>query len=398
MSQHAESPIGRVRLARPRVGASPPGHLWIYAGQIEGVKGTPESGDVVDVYTHESKFFARGFFNQRSKIQVRILTFQEEVVDDRFWATRVDRAVALRTRVVRDTNAYRIVHGEADLLPGLVVDRYADVLVMQALAAGMDRRKDLFADLLLKATGAERVYLRNDPKSRALEGLPLERAFLRGGGQTTVDVHEHGARFQVDFERGQKTGWFCDQRDNRLAAASLAQDADVLEVFCHTGAFGIHAARHGARSVEGYDVSADALALAREHAARNGVEGRCVYGGGDAFEVLRQLDREGRRYDLVILDPPAFARSRQAVAHALAGYKDVNLQALRVLRPDGFLVTCSCSHHVSEGQFWQTILDAARDARKQIRLLESRSQGRDHPVLPSMPETRYLKCFILQAM
>lgn len=398
MSLHNESPTGRVRLARPRGSAGLSGHLWIYAGQIEGVMGAPQPGDVVEVYTHEGKFFARGLFNPRSKIQVRILTFQEEAIDDRFWAARVDRCVALRARVVRDTDAYRVVHGEADLLPGLVVDRYADVLVMQALAAGMDRRKDFLADLLLNATGAERLFLRNDPKSRALEGLPLERAFLRGGGETTVEIHEHGATFRVDFERGQKTGWFCDQRENRLAATAYAQDAEVLEVFCHTGAFGIHAARNGARSVEGFDVSADALALAREHAARNGVEGRCLYREGDAFEVLRQLDRDGRRYDLVILDPPAFARSRQAVAHALAGYKDINLQALRVLRPDGFLVTCSCSHHMSEEQLWQAILDAARDVRKQIRLIESRSQSRDHPVLAPMPETRYLKCFILQVM
>lgn len=398
MSQHDESPTGRVRLARPRGSAGFSGHLWIYAGQIEGVTGTPESGDVVDVYTHEGKFFARGLFNPQSKIQVRILTFREEPVNACFWTTRVDRAVALRARAVRDTDAYRVVHGEADLLPGLVVDRYADVLVMQALAAGMDRRKDLLADLLLKATGAERLFLRNDPKSRTLEGLPLERAFLRGGGETAVEIHEDGATFRVDFERGQKTGWFCDQRDNRLAVASFAKDADVLDVFCHTGAFGIHAARNGARSVEGYDVSADALALARDHAVKNGVEGRCVYREGDAFEVLRQLERDGRRYDLVILDPPAFARSRQAVSHALAGYKDINLQALRVLRPDGFLVTCSCSHHVNEEQLWQAILDAARDCRKQIRLIEYRSQGRDHPVLASMPETRYLKCFILQVM
>lgn len=398
MTRCKEEPTGRVRLARPRSGADFSSHLWIYAGQVEGVAGTSQPGDVVDVYTHEGKFFARGLFNPRSKIQVRILTFQEEPIDDRFWSARVDRSVALRARVVRDTDAYRVVHGEADLLPGLVVDRYADVLVMQALAAGMDRRRDFLADLLLKATGAERLYLRNDPKSRTLEGLPLERAFLRGGGETTVEIYEHGATFRVDFERGQKTGWFCDQRDNRIAAASFAKDADVLEVFCHTGAFGIHAARNGARSVEGYDVSADALALARDHAAMNGVEGRCAYRESDAFDALLQLDREGRRFDLVILDPPAFARSRQAVAHALAGYKDINLRALRVLRPDGFLVTCSCSYHVSEDQLWHAIVDAARDARKQLRLIESRSQGRDHPVLASMPETRYLKCFILQVL
>ena len=398
MSGYHDNPTALVRLARPRGNAGPSDHLWIYAGQVERIAGTPQAGDVVDVCTHDGKFVARGFFNPLSKIRIRILTFLEEPIDDRFWTTRVNRCVALRTRVVKDTDAFRVVHGEADLLPGLVVDRYADVLVMQALAAGMDRRKELLGDLLIEATGTKRLYLRNDPKSRTLEGLPLDRAFLRGGGDTTVEIHEHGATFVVDFARGQKTGWFCDQRENRLAAASYARDAEVLDVFCHTGAFGIQAARHGARSVESYDVSTEAVVLARAHAAKNGVEGCCVYREGDAFEVLRQLDRDGRRYDLVILDPPAFARSRQAVAHALAGYKDINLRALRLLRQDGFLVTCSCSHHVSEEQLWRTILAAAHDVRKQIRLIEFRSQGRDHPVLASMPETGYLKCFILQAL
>ncbi len=302
----------------------------------------------------------------------------------------------MRERVVSGTNAYRIVHGESDLLPGLIVDWYGDWLVMQTLAFGMDRRKDILADLLTSRTGAQGVFLRNDAKSRALEGLPLEQRFLRGEGPTKAEIHELDARFVVDMERGQKTGWFCDQRENRSATASLARDLEVLDVFCHTGAFGIQAALHGARSVLGLDVSRDALAQAREHAVLNKVEQVCAYQEADAFEELPKLERAGRRYDLVVLDPPAFARSKQAVAHALAGYKEINLRALRLVRSQGFLVSCSCSHYVGEQDLWRTVLAAARDARRRVRLIESRSQGRDHPVLASMPETRYLKCLIMQ--
>jgi 23S rRNA (cytosine1962-C5)-methyltransferase len=211
-----------------------------------------------------------------------------------------------------------------------------------------------------------------------------------------VKVREGPARFEVDVERGQKTGWFCDQRENRLAAAAVANGADVLDVFCHTGAFGIQAALHGAKSVLGIDASAEALGLARRHAEMNGIGARCEYQEADAFEALRTLNQAERQYDLVILDPPAFARSKQAVPHALAGYKEINVQALRLIRPEGFLVSCSCSYHVSEPNLWQTIVSAARDAKRQLKLVESRSQGRDHPMLPAMPETRYLKCFIFQ--
>jgi 23S rRNA (cytosine1962-C5)-methyltransferase len=242
------------------------------------------------------------------------------------------------------------------------------------------------------------VFLRNDAKSRFLEGLPVETGFLRGGGAVTNEIVEGPARFTVDIERGQKTGWYCDQRENRLAAAKLASGATVLEAFCHTGAFGVHAALGGARAVEGIDVSADALALAQRHAELNGVADRCHYRQADAFDEMRRLVREGRCYDLVCLDPPAFARSRQAVRRALIGYKDVNRLGICLTKPEGFLVASSCSHHVSEQDFWGSVCRAGRDARRPIRLLEQRGQAGDHPVLASMPETRYLKCFIIQVL
>ncbi len=395
MAIHDNGSRGQVCLSRVRA-VEEPGHLWIYAGYVESVSGKPVAGDVVDVLAPNGRFFARGLYNPASKIRVRILSFEDEPITEQFWKNRLAQAVRLRQKIVTGTNAYRLVYGEADRLPGLVVDRYDDVLVMQTLSAGMDRRKDLLADLLCQESGATRVYLRNDAKSRVLEGLPVERGFLRGRGATTIEVQEGTARFLVDIERGQKTGWFCDQRENRLVAARFAAGAEVLEVFAHTGAFGIHAALAGAKSVEGLDVSEEALVLARSHAALNKVEDRCLYRMADAFDEMRKLERSGRRYDLVLLDPPAFARSKQAVPRALAGYKDVNLLGMKLTKPEGFLVTSSCSHHVTEQELWTGIRLAARDAKRQIRLLEQRGQASDHPILATMPETRYLKCFILQ--
>jgi 23S rRNA (cytosine1962-C5)-methyltransferase len=397
MTLHDDSPRGRVRLSRTH-GVEELGHLWIYAGYVEEVSGELVSGDVVDVMAPNGRFYARGLYNPASKIRVRILTFDDEPITEQFWRGRLAQAVRLRQRVVADTNAYRLIYGEADRLPGLVVDRYDDVLVMQTLSSGMDRRKDLLADLLCHESEATRVYLRNDAKSRTLEGLPVERGFLRGGGATTVGIQEGPARFLVDIERGQKTGWYCDQRENRLVTARFAAGADVLEVFAHTGGFGIHAALAGAKLVEGLDVSEEALALARNHAVLNKVADRCVYRSADAFKEMRKLERAGRRYDLVLLDPPAFARSKKAVPRALAGYKDVNLLGMRLTKPEGFLVTSSCSHHVTEQELWTGIRLAARDAKRQIRLLEQRGQARDHPILATMPETRYLKYFLLQIL
>jgi len=269
---------------------------------------------------------------------------------------------------------------------------------MQTLSFGMARRRNLLADLLLKETGASAVYLRNDVHSLALEGLPIEQRFLRGDSPPMIEITEGAAQFVVDIEHGQKTGWFCDQRENRLAVTSLAVGAAVLEAFCHTGAFGIHAALNGAASVLGLDVSREAVKMARAHAVMNKVEDRCEYRDADVFEEFPQLERAGDRYDLVILDPPSFARTKQAVPQALAGYKQINLRALRLVRSQGFLATCSCSHHVGEEEFWRMLQDAARDAKRQVRLIERRSQARDHPVLAAMPETRYLKCFILRVL
>ncbi|MGQ0695370.1 MAG: class I SAM-dependent rRNA methyltransferase [Nitrospiraceae bacterium] len=395
MHRDTQTPTAHVRLRTHR-NIEGYGHLWIYAGHLGQVVGQAEAGDLIDVLTPNGRFYGRGFYNPFSKIRIRLLTFEDEPIDGAFWERQIQQAIHLRQRVVAQTNAYRLIYGEGDRLPGLIVDRYDQTLVMQTLSSGMDSRKALLADLLVKELNIATVFLRNDAKSRQLEGLPVERGFLRGNGHTQVEVQEGAARFVVDIERGQKTGWFCDQRENRLAAAKLASGATVLDVFCYTGAFGIHAALAGATSVEGLDVSDEMLELAREHASRNHVVSQCSYRTVDAFEEMRNLVKAGRRYELVMLDPPAFARSQQALPRALAGYKDVNLLGLRLVKPEGFVVTSSCSHPVSEEDLWTAIRLAARDARREVRLLERRGQSADHPILASMPETRYLKCFILQ--
>lgn len=397
MVTEQETPTGVVTLARANEVAGT-GHLWIYAGFVHAVRGQPVTGDLVDVVMPSGRFYARGLYNPASKIRVRILTFQEEPITPAFWRERIAQAVRLRTRIASETTAYRLIYGEADRLPGLIVDRYDDVLVMQTLSSGMDRRKEMLADLLCEATASARVYLRNDAKSRLLEGLSPGTGFLRGDGGTTVEVREGAARFLVDIARGQKTGWFCDQRENRLAAARLTGGKQVLEVFCHTGAFGIQAALAGASHVEGLDVSEEALILAREHARLNGVQERCSYRAADAFEELRRLEQTGRQFDVVLLDPPAFARSKQAVPRALSGYKDINLLGIRLTKPEGIVVTSSCSHHVSDADLWKAVGRAAQDAKRSVRLLEQRGQASDHPILATMPETRYLKCFIMQVL
>jgi len=397
MATEQETPTGVVTLARANEVAGT-GHLWIYAGFVHAVRGQPVTGDLVDVVMPSGRFYARGLYNPASKIRVRILTFQEEPITSAFWRERIAQAVRLRTRIASETTAYRLIYGEADRLPGLIVDRYDDVLVMQTLSSGMDRRKEMLADLLCEATASARVYLRNDAKSRLLEGLSPGTGFLRGDGGTTVEVREGAARFLVDIARGQKTGWFCDQRENRLAAARLTGGKQVLEVFCHTGAFGIQAALAGASHVEGLDVSEEALILAREHARLNGVQERCSYRAADAFEELRRLEQTGRQFDVVLLDPPAFARSKQAVPRALSGYKDINLLGIRLTKPEGIVVTSSCSHHVSDADLWKAVGRAAQDAKRSVRLLEQRGQASDHPILATMPETRYLKCFIMQVL
>ncbi len=371
------------------------GHLWIYRTEIARIDGTPEDGDAVAVATATGRFLGTGLLNTRSQIAVRLLTQDDRDLDPAFFRARLDSALSLRLRITAGTTACRLVFSEGDFLPGLIVDRYGDVLVMQTLTLGMDRRKEMLARLLCDLVHPRGIYARNDPSVRLHEGLPREKRWLVGDGPAEVEIEEDGLRFMVDVEQGQKTGFFLDQRENRRRVADLARDGAVLDCFAYTGAWGIHAAHGGARDVTGIEISDDAVALAARNAARNGVAGRCRFVRENAFDALRRLVRDGARFDLVILDPPAFVPTRRALAGGLAGYKEINLRALKLLRPRGWLVTCSCSYHVDEVRLRETVLEAARDAGRTLRLVESRFQAGDHPVHPAMPETRYLTCLIL---
>jgi 23S rRNA (cytosine1962-C5)-methyltransferase len=385
------------------------GHLWVYRGEIARVVGEADDGDAVTVQDAAGRHLGVGFLNTRSLITVRLLTTSDRDLDQAFFRERLERAAAFRRDVVAGTTAYRLVFGESDLLPGLIVDRYARTLVVQTLTAGMDRRREMLARLLLEITGAGSVYTRNDPAVRRLEGLPRETGWLipprgdggeigaaptDGGGPIEVAIEESGASFLVDVAGGQKTGFFLDQRENRVHAAGLVR-GEVLDVFAYTGAWAVHAARRGA-NVTAVEISEPAAAAIARHAALNGVEDRCRVVTANAFDELRRLDRARARFDAVILDPPAFVKTRAALESGLAGYKEINLRAFKVLRPGGWLVTCSCSYHVGEAVLEAVVLDAARDAGRWVRLAERRSQARDHPVSLGVPETRYLKCLMLE--
>lgn len=371
------------------------GHLWVYRNEIARIEGTPEDGDAVTVRTAAGRTLGTGLLNTRSLITVRLFTSSERDLDEAFFRSRLEKALSLRARITAGTTACRLVFGEGDLLPGLIVDRYGDVLVIQTLTLGIDRRAPMLVKLLSDLLRPRGIFARNDPAVRRLEGLPRETGWLAGGGPTDVEIEEDGLRFVVDIARGQKTGFFLDQRENRSHVAGLASGADVLDGFAYTGAWAIHTARLGAASVTGVEISADATAQADRHAAMNGARDRCRFVCANVFDELRRLVSAGTRFDLVILDPPAFVKTREALATGLAGYKEINLRALKLLRPGGWLVTCSCSYHVDEARLRETVFEAARDAGRGIRIVESRYQARDHPVHPAMPETRYLKGLVL---
>ncbi|MCX7902931.1 MAG: class I SAM-dependent rRNA methyltransferase, partial [Caloramator sp.] len=300
-----------------------------------------------------------------------------------------------RKKVI-ETTCCRVVFGEADFLPALIVDKYSDYLVLQTLALGIDKYKDVIVKVLKEIFNPKGIYERNDVPVRELEGLNQQKGFLTEPFDTTVITEENGVKFYVDIENGQKTGYFLDQKENRAAIKDIVKDADVLDCFCHTGSFSLHAARYGAKSVLGIDISEHAVEFARKNAELNGFQDICKFETYNAFDVLHPWSKEGRKFDVVILDPPAFTKSRDTVENAMRGYKEINLRAMKLLKPGGFLVTASCSHHLTPELFYQVIMDAAIDAKKTIRQVEYRTQSKDHPILWNSGETLYLKFLILQ--
>jgi len=388
--------MAKVTLRKTRETRVRGGHPWIYASEIEKVEGAFENGDIVDVADFRGKFIGRGFYNPQSQISLRILTRNDEPCDRDFFARRIQEAWDYR-KLLCDPMSCRLIYSESDFLPGLVVDKFADVLVLQSLSLGIERIKDMICDLLMEIVQPAGIWERSDVPVRRLEGLEQITGLLRGEVPDEVDMVENGIHFLVDVKHGQKTGFFLDQKQNRAALAPLCRDARVLDCFCHNGSFSLHAAKYGARSVLGVDISEEALEVARRNAALNGF-GNVTFEAHNCFDLLHELTDAGERFDLVILDPPAFTKNKAAVASAIRGYKEINLRGLKLVRPGGFLVTCSCSQHVLPEMFQDVINQAARDAKKRIRLVEYRTQGYDHPILPQSVETKYLKTMIIQVM
>ncbi len=369
------------------------GHFWVYRADVASGQG--ESGAVVRVVGPGGRFLARAFYSDRSQITLRILTQHDVPVDRRFWRSRLEQAMSFRVRLGIDATAYRLVHGEGDLIPSLVVDRYGDYLVVQALSQGTDRLLPEITSLLLELEGPKGILARNDPRVRLLEGLEQSVTVLHGTIPEKVAVREGKIEYDVDLTHGQKTGAFLDQRENRQAAAQYV-GGRVLDCFSYAGGFALQLASHVDELIA-LDISEDATAMLARNAARNGLSNVQVR-TTNVFDELHTLDRMGEKFDAIVLDPPAFAKSKAAIPKALSGYKEINLRALKLLKPGGFLITCSCSYHVNESAFAEVVFDAALDARVDVSVVEKRMQGRDHPVVLGMPETYYLKCFILRKL
>ena len=370
------------------------GHPWVFRSDIARSKGDPRPGDTVRVTASNGRFLAMAVYNPASQIALRILSRKEEAIDDAFIRRRVHDAVAYRRRFA-DLQSCRLIFAESDGLPAVIVDAFGGVLVMQCLCLGMEKYKDAICDALMEEVHPVGIYERGDVPVRELEGLPQVTGTLRGDVPDRVLMEENGVKFWVDVKNGQKTGFFLDQKENRAAIAPFVRDARVLDCFTHTGSFALHAVQYGAREVTGVDISEFACDFARENAALNGFE-NVRFVAANAFDYLKEQCAAGEQYDVVILDPPAFTKSRSAVEAAARGYKEINLRGMKLVKSGGFLVTCSCSQHMLPGQFKDVVLSAARDAHVQLFQAEYRTQGRDHPILPAAPETQYLKCGIFR--
>ena len=369
------------------------GHLWIYRSDVRGAEA--EAGAVVRLTDERGRFQGRAFYSDKSQIAIRLLTRADVPVDRSFFAERIRRAAAYRNVVVENSEAYRLVYSEADLLPSLIVDRYGDYLVVQTLSQATERRKELFLDILMELFHPRGVLERNDPRVRLLEGLDQRASILHGEVPSEVQVKENGVTFAYDLHKGQKTGAFLDQRDNHWAARRYAA-GEVLDCFSYQGGFALTIADRCAQ-VEGIEMAPAAVEAARRNQQLNAIA-NVRFREGNTFDVLKEYDEAGRRFQMVILDPPAFAKNRESVPAAHRGYKEINLRALKLLEPGGFLVTCSCSYHISEALFLQILAEAATDARKSVAVVERRTQAQDHPILLTMPETHYLKCLIIRVL
>jgi len=372
------------------------GHPWIFNNEVEKIEGDVQGGDVVEVLDHDKKFIGKGYINPKSQILVRLLTrTRTDEINEQYFIEQISKCWEYRKRIGYTENC-RLVFGEADSLPQLIIDKFNDYFVIQTLALGIDVWKPAIVNALNTIFQPHGIYERNDVPVRELEGLPQQKGFLSAPFDTKIIINENGLKFHVDVENGQKTGYFLDQQDNRRAIQHIVKGADVLGAFTYTGTFEIHAAYYGAKSVLGLDISENAVAQANRNAELNEVQDRCRFETANAFDVLKQWGKDGRQYDVVMLDPPAFTKSRETIQKAITGYKEINLRGMKLVKPGGFLVTSSCTNLVNPELFLQTIEMAAKDVRRKIRQVTFQTQSSDHPIIWGMDNTQYLKFLIVQ--
>ncbi|MCF0149853.1 MAG: class I SAM-dependent rRNA methyltransferase [Firmicutes bacterium] len=379
------------------------GHAWVYANEVERIEGEGRNGDLAAVYDHAGIYIGKGFLNHQSKILVRVMLRGSEgagkdfAVDKEFFKARIARANDYRLRL-GFTDCYRMVFAEADDLPALIIDKYHDVYSMQVLSLGMELHKQQIIEALAELYSPRGIYERSDVEVRKKEGLPLFKGPVYGSFDPRVEIEENDLRMIADLENGQKTGYFLDQKENRFALRRYAKDATVLDCFCNVGGFSINAAAAGARKVIALDISEKALADVRANAALNGLETIVTTECGDVFQKLRDYRKEGRTFDVVILDPPAFTKSAADVKNAYGGYKDINILGMKLVNPGGFLVTASCSHYMTVSLFEKMLREAAKESGKRVRIAEYKTQSPDHPSLMAAEETTYLKFYVLQVL
>lgn len=374
------------------------GHPWIFSNELGDVDGDYQPGDIVEVYSYNGSFIGKGYINPSSQITIRLLTRdKEEQVNNDFFYNKIKEAWEYRKQIGYVENC-RLIFGEADGLPALIIDKFNDYLVIQTLALGIDIWKEAIVDALKRIFSPKGIYERNDVPVREVEGLPQIKGFLSDPFDTNIIINENGLKFHVDIVNGQKTGYFLDQQDNRRAIQHIVKDADVLEAFCYTGTFSMHAAHYGAKSVLGLDISEKAVATATANAKLNGFEDRCRFEAVNAFDVLKTWSKENKKYDVVMIDPPAFTKSRANIQKAVTGYKEINLRSMKLVKPGGFLVTASCTNLVPPEMFLETIGAAAKDAKRKLRQVAWQTQAADHPILWHVPTTQYLKFLIVQVL
>ena len=374
------------------------GHPWVFKNEVKEISAECSGGEIVEVFTYDKKFIGKGYINPKSQILVRLLTRDKnEEINDIFFLNRIREAWQYRQKLGYVENC-RLVYGEADYLPALIIDKFNDYFVIQTLSLGMDLWKNAITAALNTLFQPKGIYERNDVPVRELEGLQQQKGFLSAPFDTSIIIRENGLQFYVDLENGQKTGYFLDQQDNRRALQHIVKGADVLEMFCYTGTFSVHAGAYGARSVKGIDISEKAVQQARRNAALNGLGQVCTFEALNAFDVLKVWAKEKKGYDVVVLDPPAFTKSRENIQKAVSGYKEINLRGIQLVKRGGFLVTASCTNLIEPDLFCQTIDHAAKDARRKLRQVTFQTQSADHPIIRGIENTQYLKFLIVQVL